>query len=309
MRAEIRFALGGRGHEFALDALARSQYVGPAPVSLESFIAQIHRQSIRHDRLSRQQIVDSLSHLVLPPYLIDVLGPAFNSARSILLYGEPGNGKTSIAEAVGRAFTETIYVPYCFTVGGQIINFFDPTIHTPIEAEQPGTSPSRRSATDPRWQLCRRPFVITGGELTLDQLDLSFNPVTHFYEAPVHFKATGGVFVVDDFGRQRTDPQSVLNRWIVPLERGFDQLTLNTGKKFSVPFDQLVIFSTNIEPTLFEAFYDSHYRRAEAAPAGHHPRYLIDFMESVCQFRGSPPVADPDLLESGWQNLHGSAAP
>ncbi|MGB3901068.1 MAG: AAA family ATPase [Mesorhizobium sp.] len=351
MRAEIRFALGGRGHEFALDAMAQSQYVGPAPVSLESFIAQIGRQSIRRDRLSRQQIVDSLSHLVLPPYLVDLLGPAFNSARSILLYGEPGNGKTSIAEAVGRAFTGTIHVPYCFTVGGQIVNFFDPTIHTAIEVEQPGTSPSR-SAVDPRWQLCRRPFVITGGELTLDMLDLSFNPVTHFYEAPVHFKAAGGVFVVDDFGRQRTDPQSVLNRWIVPLERGFDQLTLNTGKKFSVPFDQLVIFSTNIEPSvladagglrrlyykiqipsptagdykkiffdlaerrgveiemdLFESFYDSHYRQTEVAPAGHHPKYLIDFVESVCQFRGSAPAADSDLLEAGWRNLHGSAAP
>ena len=346
MRAEIRFALGGRGHEFALDALVQSQYVGPAPVSLDSFVAQIRRQSIRHDRLSRQQIVDSLSHLVLPPYLIDLLGPAFNSARSILLYGEPGNGKTSIVEAVGHAFPGTIHVPYCFTVGGQIINFFDPTIHTPVE---PKRSEASGKAIDPRWQLCRRPFVVTGGELTLDMLDLSFNPAARFYEAPMHFKATGGTFVVDDFGRQRTDPQSVLNRWIVPLERGFDQLTLNTGKKFSVPFDQLAIFSTNIEPTeladagglrrlyykiripnptaddyrriffdlaerrgvkidpvLFETFYDGYYRRAGVAPAGHHPRYLIDFMESVCQFRGSELVADEDLLSSGWRNLHGS---
>jgi predicted ATPase with chaperone activity len=346
MRAEIRFALGGRGHEFALDALAQSQYVGPAPVSLESFIAQIRRQSIRGDRLSRQQIVECLSHLVLPSDLVDLLGPAFNSGRSILLYGEPGNGKTSIAEAAGRAFTGTIYVPYCLTVGGQIINFFDPTVHTPVE--QPETPISRR-AIDPRWQLCRRPFVITGGELTLDMLDLSFNPVTRFYEAPMHFKATGGVFVVDDFGRQRTPPQSILNRWIVPLERGFDQLTLNTGKKFSVPFDQLVVFSTNIEPStladagglrrlyykiqipspsasdyrkiffdlagirsvaidpaLFETFYDSHYRHAKIAPAGHHPKSLIDFVESVCQFRGSISAADSDLLESCWRNLHAS---
>lgn len=246
MRGELRYAVGGKGNAFVAEAMGQTQYVGAAPVSLESFVRQIKAQSIRRETISRADLERTLSHLVLPVDIIDQLGPAVNSARSILLYGKPGNGKTSIAEAVGEAFDELIYIPYCFEVGGQIVNFFDPTVHTPV-----GNQPSpldARGHVDPRWQLCKRPFILTGGELTLEMLDLAFNPVSKFYEAPVHLKATNGVFVVDDFGRQRTEPQSVLNRWIVPLERQFDQLTLHTGKKFSVPFDQLVIFSTNIPP-------------------------------------------------------------
>ncbi|MBA8910217.1 AAA family ATPase [Aminobacter ciceronei] len=343
MRGEVRYALGGRGHDYALDAMAQSQYVGPAPVTLEDFVAQIQRQSIGTERLSRNAIIAALSHLVLPESLVDTIGPAVNSARSILLYGEPGNGKTSIAEAIGKAFRDAIYLPYSFIVGGQIINFFDSAVHTPVEAQDRSSS---KPIFDQRWQLCRRPLVITGGELTLDMLDLAFDAASRVYEAPVHFKATGGVFVVDDFGRQRTDPQAVLNRWIVPLERGFDQLTLNTGRKFSVPFDQLVIFSTNIEPknladagalrrlyykieiptptaadyhsifvdvcerrgiefnlTIFEKFFTEYYLSKGATPAGHHPRYLIDFVISTCQFRGEPPYMNSTLLGAAWQNL------
>lgn len=342
VRGELRYALGGRGHEYALDAMAQSKYVGPAPVTLDAFIAQVGRQSIKQVTLSRHDIVEALSHLVLPYRLVDSLGPAFNSARSILLHGDPGNGKTSIAEAIGKSFPGTIYVPHAIIVGGQTINFFDPVIHTPEEVVSIG----RASQVDTRWQLCRRPMVLTGGELTLEMLDLSYNEVSGYYEAPVHIKATGGVFVVDDFGRQRTDPQSVLNRWIIPLERGFDQLTLNTGKKFAVPFDQLVVFSTNIEPAkladagalrrlyykiriptptetdyriifdqaakkagvtvddaTFNAFFEVHYGQGKAVPAGHHPRYLIDHVLSVCRFREEPPRIEPALLEGAWANL------
>lgn len=339
MRSEVRYALGGKGFEFAAVAMDQSQYVGPAPVSLDAWIAQIRAQSIANDVVSRESLQKSLSHLVLPDDLVDILGPAVNSARSVLLYGDPGNGKTSIAEAVGKAFTQQIYVPFCIEVGGQIINLIDPTVHVPVVQDEP-------TKFDARWQLCKRPCVITGGELNLDMLDLAYNPVSRFYEAPIHLKAMGGVFIVDDFGRQRTDPQSVLNRWIVPLESRYDHLTLHTGKKFSVPFDQLVMFSTNIEPknladagglrrlyyklhiptptkedfteifhnaaaavdlevdaAEFEKFYKKHYGDTNAIPAGHHPRYIIDFVRSVCTFRGDPVHMDQDLLHRGWSNL------
>ncbi len=350
IRSELRFALGGKGHEWVADAMTQSQYVGPAPVNLSTFIEQIRRQSIARERITKGKLQECLSHLVLPDDLVDQLGPAVNSARSVLFYGDPGNGKTSIAIAVGGAFQDTIYVPYCFEVGGQIINFFDPTIHTPVEIQDTsaaGTNGSAKPAYDMRWQACRRPFVLTGGELNLDMLDLAFNPISRFYEAPVHFKATGGVFVVDDFGRQRTDPQSVLNRWIIPLERHHDQLTLHTGKKFSVPFDQLAIFSTNLEPekladagalrrlyykikvptptandyrsifedvvaqhdmefdqTIFTRFFEKNYGIGGSIPAGHHPKYIVDFIESVCNFRGDRPHMDDALMEGGWNNLN-----
>jgi hypothetical protein len=241
VRSELRYALSGNGRAWAL---------GPAPVTLDDFTKQIRSQSILRERISRPQIIEGLSHLVLPENLIDQLGPAVNSGRSLLLYGESGNGKTSIAEAAGSFFRETIYIPYCIEVGGQIINFFDATIHKPVSefGGDTGQSNSLNLKFDARWIPIHRPIVITGGELTLEMLDLIFNPVSNYYEAPTHLKAAGGVFVVDDFGRQRTNSQAFLNRWIIPLERGHDYLTLHTGKKFAVPFDQFVIFSTNIEP-------------------------------------------------------------
>lgn len=346
MRSEIRYSLGGDGTYFAEQAFSQSQYVGPAPINLQSWVEQITAQSIANDRVTRNALKQAFSHLILPEDLVDLLGPAVNSAKSILLYGDPGNGKTSIAEAVGSAFVDHIYIPHCFEVGGQIINLFDPTLHRPIESDE-STQTLSKPPFDQRWKLCRRPFVLTGGELNLDMLDLSYHPVSKFYEAPLHLKAIGGVFVVDDFGRQRTDPQSVLNRWIVPLERGYDFLTLHTGKKFSVPFDQLAIFSTNIPPNdladpgalrrlyykikiptpsetdfrqifeniskfqnipflddVFESFFERHYANGKAVPAGHHPKYIIDFISSVCRFRDEPLRMDSNLLDAGWKNLN-----
>lgn len=341
MRSEVRYAVGGKGHEFVAEANAQSQYVGPAPVPLERFIRQVEAQSIRNERVTREDLEKALAHLVLPSRLIDQLGPAFNSARSVLLYGGAGNGKTSIAEAAGTTLKQLIHVPYCLEVGGQIINFFDPLIHTPA------SDTPTANTTDARWQLCRRPIVATGGELTLDMLDLSYNESARYYEAPAHIKATGGVFIIDDFGRQRTDPQSILNRWIVPLERGVDQLRLHTGKKFPVPFDELVIFSTNIPPeklsdsgglrrlhykifipspthddyrriffdtldrnglTLpdadFEVFFEKFYRRGTNSPSGYHPKYLIDFALSFCAFGNVGKHVSIPLLEAAFENLY-----
>ncbi|WP_428670090.1 AAA family ATPase [Roseibium sp.] len=350
MSSELRYALGGRGIPFALEAMAQSQYVGPAPVSLDAFHTQIKRQTIAHERVERADLLRSMSHLVLPEDLIDRLGPAINSARSILFYGDPGNGKTSIAEAVGTAFKDTIYIPYAIEVGGQVISFYDTTVHTRVDPPQgsaTGAVSSHRPAFDARWVPCVRPAILTGGELSLAMLDLAYNPVSNFYEAPIHLKAAGGIFIVDDFGRQQTPPQTVLNRWIIPLERKYDYLTLHTGKKFSVPFDQLVVFSTNIEPhkladtaglrrlyykihiptptaddyrqifvnacqdigvpfdeTVFEEFFRRYYLDRNVAPAGHHPKYILDFIHSVCSYRGEPARLSAPLLDGAWNNLH-----
>jgi predicted ATPase with chaperone activity len=248
LTAERRYALTGKGHDWAIEALERCHYVGPAPVSLEVFWDQIERQRITRERVGPEQITRSFAHLVLPEDLLARLGPAVNSGKSILLYGRSGNGKTAIAEALRDAFDDVVAVPYCIAVGGQIINYFDAHVHHIVpddDADGQGFGPKR----DPRWVACRRPMTVVGGEFTLDMLDLMFDPTAKFYEAPAHLKATGGVFVIDDFGRQRASPESILNRWVVPLERGVDYLSLRTGKKFPVPFDGLVIFSTNLTPT------------------------------------------------------------
>jgi hypothetical protein len=248
--AELRYALTGKGHDWAIEALERCQYVGPAPVSLEAFRDQVEKQRITRERVGPDQIMRSFAHLVLPEKLLARLGPAVNSGKSVLLYGPSGNGKTAIAEALRNAFCDVIAVPYGIAVDGQIINYFDPHAHRVVpgnhcEELKQEFGPHR----DRRWLACRRPLTLVGGELTLDMLDLTFDGAAKFYEAPAHLKATGGIFVVDDFGRQRASPESILNRWVVPLERGVDYLSLRTGKKFPVPFDGLVIFSTNLTPT------------------------------------------------------------
>lgn len=246
IRSDIRYHLTTKGSALALEAMALSQYIGPAPVPLEAFTRQVRRQSIAHEQVHREDLRASMSHLVFPDDIHARLGPAANSGKSILLYGEPGNGKTSIAEALGTAFKDTIFIPYSIIVGNQIIKFFDETVHTPVESAV--LAERRDAALDLRWIECQRPVVITGGELTLQMLDLMYSQTSRFYEAPIHLKALGGIFIVDDFGRQQTTPREILNRWIVPLEKGHDFLHLHTGKKFTVPFDQLVIFSTNMQP-------------------------------------------------------------
>lgn len=248
--AELRYALTDKGRHWAMEALTQSEWAGPAPVTLEAFSAQCKRQTIRGEVLSRLMLERAFADLMFPEHLMAQLGPAVNSGASILLYGPPGNGKSSISEAVCAAFQGQVFMPYAVTVDNQIITVFDPTVHEPAAPAEAaaGESLRRRAGCDARYVSCRRPTVITGGELTLDALDLAYSPLGNIYEAPMQMKASGGIFVIDDFGRQRQAPQQLVNRMIVPLEKGVDYLSLQTGRKFETPFDALIVFSTNIAP-------------------------------------------------------------
>lgn len=238
-----RYGLTETGKRWTAQLLDYDSYVGPAPVTLEDYWRQVEGQSIRNFVVTRQALAQGFSGLVIRPELLRQLGPALVSGRPIFIYGPPGNGKTAISLRLGELFTDTIMVPYALYVEGNVIRVFDAVTHQPVPEE--GGSLLR---SDPRWVRCRRPTVLVGGEMTLEMLDLSFNPILKYYEAPLQLKANNGIFIVDDFGRQRLSPQELLNRWIIPMENRRDFLTLHTGYKFAIPFDQILIFSTNLEP-------------------------------------------------------------
>lgn len=258
---EMGYQLADAGKARALDALSQSEYYGAMPVPLAIYREQVKRQSIRNIQLTRAQLTAAMGHLILPPTLIDQLGPAVSSGRSILMYGPPGNGKSSISNGIRDAIGDRIFVPRAVEYAGQVIVVYDPIVHSAAVESEDDPTALRKSGNrfDNRYVLCDRPTVITGGELSLDMLDLTYNPTARAYTAPLQMKSSGGVFIVDDLGRQAEPPQKLVNRWIVPLEESRDILALQSGEKFEVPFDTLVIFSTNFHPN--EIFDKAALRR------------------------------------------------
>jgi hypothetical protein len=242
MLLDIRYALTDAGKLHAEQCLESNRYVGPAPVPLEDYWDWVEAQSITQVKVEKARLREVFAEYVVPEHYLNKLGPAINSGRSIFLFGPSGNGKTLMANCIGHAFQDTVYIPYALFVYGQIIRLYDEVNHQPVPAT-PDTPPH-----DQRWALCRRPIVIAGGEMTEDALELRFNPHLKFYEAPHQLRANNGVFIIDDFGRQKITPRQLLNRWIYPLETRQDFCCLHTGQQFAVPFDQLIIFSTNLNP-------------------------------------------------------------
>jgi predicted ATPase with chaperone activity len=317
-RGGYTFDLTTAGRDRAREALASSQYVGPAPVPLDQYRTWVDKQSIRNVHVTREVIREGFQRMVLSEAIHDVLGPAINSAKSLFLYGAPGNGKTMVAETISQMLGGHIYVPYAVEIEGQIMVVHDPVFHRDVLPEEENEAkpslelvsdePSwltKMPAYDRRFTLVRRPVVLTGGELTLEQLDLQYDQYTKMYQAPFQVKANGGVLILDDFGRQRVPPKDLLNRWIVPLEKRIDFLTLHTGGKFPVPFDTLLIISTNLEPSelVEEAFLRRiHYKIMIEGPD---PEQFADIFERNCRERNI--AYDPAIVRyiyEAWYGRH-----
>lgn len=276
-----RYQATSKGHNRAREIGERSQYLGPAPVPLSAYAKIMDKQTVQGSITTTEGIRQAFSNIVINEALLHQLGPAINSGRSIFLFGHPGNGKTTIAETIAYQLSDTICIPYAVMVDGQIIRTLDPIHH-----EQIKISPEQEALTDRRWVLSKRPVVVAGGELNMDSLDLVYDEYSKYYEAPLQMKANGGLFLIDDFGRQQMSPRDLLNRWIVPLEKRIDFLTLHTGKKIEVPFDELIIFSTNIAPKelVDEAFLRRiRYKIYVPNPT---PTEYREILRRVCQAKG-----------------------
>jgi predicted ATPase with chaperone activity len=245
------YALTEAGRQHAREYLEACQYAGRVPVPLEQYAAMVRQQRQPENWLTMEMLEQAYQHMVVSPELLSAIGPAVSSGKSFLIYGQPGNGKTYLAEALFKIDPTPIYIPYAIEAQGMIIQVFDPIYHQPHTNDEDGNSPlafAFEPSYDQRWMSVRRPFIVSGGELDLAMLDLSYNEVAKFYDAPLQLKANNGIYLIDDFGRQKVTPAEVLNRWIVPMERRVDYLTFKNGTKMHVPFETFLIFSTNLKP-------------------------------------------------------------
>lgn len=290
---DFKVALSDSGRDRARRYLIESMYVGPAPVLLEHYIGSVKAQSITKEKPGKEAVRHAFSDILLSPEVLDRLGPAINSGRGLFLYGFPGNGKTTIAERITKSFGHDIWVPYAIYVDGEIIKFFDAENHERVPDEKLNVPAGE--TYDTRWVKIKRPTIVVGGELTMDTLELRYNPNTRITEPSVQLKSNCGTLVIDDFGRQRMAPIQLLNRWIVPLEKRYDYLTLSNGKKIQVPFDQLIIFSTNLEPK--DLVDDAFLRRIPYKinvldPTEEEYRQLMRFMAGKFQIAYDEPAVD-----------------
>jgi predicted ATPase with chaperone activity len=323
-RVSYRFHLTELGRSRAKEAFEFCRYVGPAPVPLETYVEQCRRQAVAGINCTAEALLEGFSELIIPPHLIEELGPAVCTGRSIFLYGPPGNGKSQIAKGLGRFLNHhggDIYVPYAIQSENSIITVFDPSLHQTTDDDELrtmlGESPGQKQGSskdvsrlfhedhpDLRWRRVRRPVVVTGGELTLDMLDLRFNQASNFYVAPLQMKANGGVFMIDDFGRQIVKPRDLLNRWILPLEERIDYVTLATGKKFPVPFEELIIFSTNLDPA--DLVDDAFLRRIRHKIKIDTPNreLFTEIFSLVCELNQVP--FEPRAVEYLYANYYGA---
>lgn len=243
------FLLAESGRNLTREYLEYNQYVGPVPVPLQQYVDMVERQKLAENWLNPTTLKKAFEHLVVEADVLAQIGPAVNANKSFLIYGQPGNGKTALAEALFRVDTQPIYMPYALECQGNIIQIYDPIYHQKIDDHDIGNSALALALPyDGRWFKCKRPFIVTGGELTLNMLDLSYNAHSKVYDAPFQLKANNGIYLIDDFGRQRVSPAEILNRWIVPMERNIDYLSFQSGGKMTVPFSAFLIFSTNLQP-------------------------------------------------------------
>jgi hypothetical protein len=296
--AGYQYILTRKGMDRAEAALRRSAYVGPAPVPVNKYIELVLIQAQRKARIDRAVVNNALTGMILTQDMIDKVGAAVNAGRSLFLYGAPGNGKSMLAERIGKMLGGSIAVPYAIEADGQIIQFFDLNLHRPVPFQTPtggdapalGGIPDPRSAEYPdhRWLQTQRPVVVVGGELTMDSLDLIYHQESGFYEAPFQLKANNGVFLIDDFGRQQMTPQQLLNRWIVPLEKSIDFLTLHTGKKLQMPFELFLVLSTNLDPAdlVDEAFLRRIQNKLNMPDPT--PEQYVHIFTMECQRQGVP---------------------